>query len=78
LLNVHGALDSLDNAGKLGQKPVSHELHDVAFVLRDPRLHQLSTEGLQALKRARFVHPHEAGVADHISGKNGGKATLHA
>ena len=45
-LNVDGALDGLNDAGKLGQKPVAHEFHDASLALRDSRLHQLSTEGL--------------------------------
>ncbi len=66
LLNIDGALDGLDNAGKLGQEPVAHELHDTTFALRDFRLHQLSAEGLEALKFSALVVAHETRKADHI------------
>jgi hypothetical protein len=46
LLNVGGALDGLNDAGKLGQQPIAHELHDAPLMLRDLRLHRLSAEGL--------------------------------
>ncbi len=42
------------------QQPVAHELHDASLALRDPRLHQLFTEGLQALERSDLIHAHEA------------------
>ena len=44
--------------------------------LYDFRLHQLSTQGLQALERSRLVLSHEARVADHVSGKNGGQSAF--
>ncbi len=78
LLNFDGALDGLNDAGKLGQEPVAHDLHDASPALRNFWLHQLFTVGLQALERSRLIFAHEARVADHIGGKNGGKAAFHA
>ncbi len=31
----------------------------------------------EALKRARLIDPHQAGITDHISGQNGSEATVH-
>ncbi len=76
LLDVNGTLDGLNDARKLGQEPVAHQLHDTSLALRDPRLHQLSTEGLQALERSRLILAHEAGIADNVGGKNGGKSAF--
>jgi hypothetical protein len=77
-LNVAGALDGLNDAGKLGQEPVAHELHDTSLALRDFRLHQLFPKGFQALERSRLILAHEAGIADNVCGKYGGKPAFQA
>ena len=77
LLNFDGALDGLNDAGKLGQEPVAHELHDASLALRDFRLHQLFTEGLQAIERSCLVLAHQAAITDHVGCKYGGQLALH-
>jgi hypothetical protein len=77
-LNVEGAVDGFDDAGKIGQKPVTHELHDASLAFRDLRLHQLFTEGLEAFERSRLVLAHEAREPDYVGGKNGGKPAFQA
>jgi hypothetical protein len=77
LLNIDGTSHGLDDTGKLGQKPIAHELHDTPAAFGDLGLHQLSTEGLQALERSCLVLAHQARVADHVGGKYGGKPAFH-
>jgi len=78
LLNIDGALDGLYHTGKLGQEPIAHQLHNAATALSDPWLHQLPTERLQALERSRLILAHEARIAGHVGGKNGGKSAFQA
>ena len=46
-------------------------------MLGDKRIEDLFTIRLQVLMRARLVLSREAGLANHISGQNGGKAVFH-
>ena len=41
------------------------------------RLQHFFAAGLERDKSARFVALHEAALADHIGGKNGGKSAFH-
>jgi len=77
LLNIDGALDGLDDTGKLGQKTIAHQLHDAATAPRDFRLHQFLAQRFQPLQGPGFVGTHEARVADHVGGQDCGKAAFH-
>jgi hypothetical protein len=75
-LNIDGTLHGLDDTGELGQKPIAHEFHDPPAAFSNLGLHQLSTEGLQALERSCLVLAHQAAITDHVGGKYGGKSAL--
>ncbi len=46
-------------------------------MLSDERFQNSLAQGREALKPARLVLAHEASVADHVSGKDGGKPAFH-
>ena len=69
---------SLDDARKLSQEPIAYELNNTPIVLNDIWLHQLLTERFEPLQRSRLILAHEARVANHVSGKYGGKPAFHA
>jgi hypothetical protein len=66
------ALDRIDDAAKLGQQPVAHELEDVSFVFFDLRLEELFAVPFETRECGRLILFHEPAVADHIGGKDGG------
>ena len=71
-LDDNSAFDRLDDAGKLGQQTVAHQLHGTAAMLRNRRLDELGAEGLQAFERPRLILSHEPRIADHIGSQNRG------
>ena len=74
----HGsALDGIDDAGKLNQRAVAHQLDHAAVEFLDRRVDQFATAALQALERADLVFAHEAAVANHVGRKYCGKPSLH-
>ena len=78
LLQVDGALHSLDRAGGLNQYAAARDLKHPAPVARDQRLQDFAPAGLQHNECVSFVVLHEATVADRIGGKNGGESALGA
>jgi hypothetical protein len=50
-LDIDGALDGVDDAGELGQKPVAHRLEDSAAVRRDRRLNEFDAVSLLPRRR---------------------------
>jgi hypothetical protein len=76
LLDVDSAPDGLDDTRKLGQQPITHQLHDAPTAFDDFGLNQSSAERFQALERARLVGAHKARIAHHVGGQNGGESTF--
>ena len=75
-LDRHRALDGVDHAGELDQRPVAHQLDDAAPVLGDLGRENLLAQRLERAQGAGFVSAHQAAVTDHVGGQYGGKASL--
>jgi hypothetical protein len=70
-LNLRCAESRFNDAAKLGQDAVAHQLDDPAAVFGNRRLDELRTLHLQCGERARFVLAHHAAVADDIRREDG-------
>ena len=55
LLDFGCSTHSVDDAGKLGQRPIAHELNDAAVVLRDLGIDEISTQCLEGRDCAFLV-----------------------
>ena len=77
-LQLHRARDRVHGAGELHQHAVSHHFDDPAVMSGDQRLEDVRTPGLKGSQRTGLVRLHQAAVADHIGGQNGGKTALGA
>ena len=75
-LDLDGAMDRLDGAGKFGKRAVAHRLDDTLFVFSDPGLDHLFKVALEGNERACLVLAHETAVADHVGGKNRRKPAM--
>src|SRR5262249_5098106 len=67
-LNLDRTLHRFDDARKLGQHPVARVLDDSAVMFPDFRKNKLASMYLETLVRPLFIGPHQARIADHISG----------
>jgi len=76
VLPGHRAGDSIHHAGELDQQAVADELDDPAMMLGDERLQALLAQLGQMPKRPRLIRTHKAGIADYVSGKDGGQPAL--
>ena len=56
---------------------IAHELDDAAVLLGNPDIDKLLAVRLERSERARLILFHEAAVANHIGGQDGGEAALH-
>jgi hypothetical protein len=72
-LDLGGAGHRVDHAGELGQEAVAHELDDAPPAPGDGRFDQLLVVGLDGGQGADLVGAHEAAVAGHVGGQDGGK-----
>ncbi len=72
-LHVHRAAHGVHHARKLDKDAVSGGLDDAPTVLRNLRVHQFATAGLQACESAFLVSSHESAIASHIGGQDGGE-----
>jgi hypothetical protein len=70
-LNVHRALDGVDDARKLDEQSVACGLNDPAAAFGDLGVDQLTAMHLGAKERAFLVRTHEAAIAHHVSGEDG-------
>ena len=78
LLQNDRALDRVDGAGELDQHAIAHHLDDAATMPGNRGLEHFPSPALESGERAGLVQLHEAAVADHIGGQNGGKTALGA
>ncbi len=76
-LDVDGAFDRVDDARKLGEKTVAHQLENRAAVRRDRRLDQFDPVRLKPLEGPRLVLLHQPAVADDVCGEDGGELPFH-
>ncbi len=76
-LDVDGALDRVDNARELGEKPVAHQLEDCAAMGRDRRLDQFRPVDFEPLEGSRLVQLHQTAVAGDVGGEDGGELPFH-
>ena len=72
-LYLDRALDGFDHAGELDQHPVAGRLDRVPMMFRDLRVDELVSVCPEGGKRPRLVDAHEAAVADHVGGQDGGE-----
>ncbi len=78
----HGALDldralhGIGHAAKLDQGAIAHQFDHAAAARGDRGLDQLAAMRLKPRERAALVLAHQARVADHIGGEDGGKSAL--
>ena len=63
---------------ELAQGAVAHELDDAPAVLGDERLDELPAVGLEAAEGALLVALHQARIADHVRGEDGGEPAVDA
>src|SRR5262249_49323923 len=73
-LNVDCATDRADDAGELGQEPVSGLLDDPAMVFGDLRVNQFPEVPPQPLVRALLIRPHQPRITRHVGGEDGSEA----
>ena len=77
ILGCHAALpserasDGIDDAWKLREEAVAHELDHAALVRDDQRLERFLAKACERRQRASLVFAHETRVTHNISGKNG-------
>lgn len=67
-----GAVESVHYTSELDQQAVTNEFDYSTIVLGDERFQHLVPQVGEMPKRTRFVCPHEARIADHVGGQNGG------
>ena len=72
-LDADRAFDRVDDAPKLGEKTVAHQLEDYAAMRRDGRLDKFSSTRLKPLESSRLVQLHQTAVAGDIRGEDGGE-----
>jgi hypothetical protein len=77
VLEVERAVHGVDSAAERDQHAVAGHLEDAAVMLGHQRLQHLLAPLLQRRQRAGLVLLHEAAVADHVGGENGGKTAFH-
>ena len=74
LLKIDGATQRLGDALEFDQHAVAGRLDDAPPALGDRRIDEFEPDGLQPGKRSRFVHFHEAAIADHVGGDESRRA----
>jgi hypothetical protein len=77
LLRSHGGTDRIDNAGKLRQHAVAHELDNTATMLGDQGIHKIVSEGLEGRECAFLVRPDQSRVSDNVRSNDRCEATFH-
>ena len=77
-LHVNRAADRIHDTAEFHQHAVAGVLYDAPAVLFDLRIDQLAKKYLEVLLRPLLVRFHEARVAHHIGGKNGGQPAFDA
>ena len=70
-LDVHRAMNRIDNADELDQHAVASRLDDPPAILGDPRIDQLAAMQLQLRERSLFIDTHHPAVADDIGRQDG-------
>jgi hypothetical protein len=75
-LDADCAFDSVDGTAELDQRAVAHQLYDTAAVFDDQGVDQGGAQFLERAQRSHLVRAHEAAVAHHIGGYQGGKTPL--
>lgn len=79
----HGPLDlnsgrhRVHGTRKLGEQPVTHQLHYSAVMLGDRRSEDLNPMFLEGPERAVLVHPNQMRVTDNIGHEDGNKLVLN-
>ena len=77
-LHVNRAANRIHDTAEFHQHAVAGVFYDAPAVLFDLRIDQLAKKYLEALVRPLLVRFHEARVAHHIGGKNGGQPAFDA
>jgi hypothetical protein len=58
VLDFDSALDGIDDAAELYEKPIAHRAYDTAAVLVDADIYQISADPVERCQRTFFVRPH--------------------
>ena len=77
-LHINGEGNGVYDAAKLHQGAITHEFDDAPVMLGGLGLDKLSSNCFERRQRPSFIGSHEAAVADHISGQDGGQPALYA
>ena len=77
-LDLDGASDRIDDAREFDERPIASQLHGAAAVLFHLGVDELAAMGLQAGERPLLVRAHQARIARHIGGENGGQPAVDA
>ena len=57
-LDFDSALDGIDDAAELDEKPIAHRAYNAAAVSVDPDIYQISADPVERCQRTFFVRPH--------------------
>src|SRR5205814_4291213 len=74
-LNLRGASDGIDYAGKFQQKPVTTDLDSAPLMLGDLAVDEFASHFGWRVESACLVRAHLAAIAHHIGGKVSSEAT---
>ena len=77
-LDLGSTADRIDYARELHQQAVARVLYDPAPMLFDLRIDQFAQMRLEAFVRSFLVRSHQARIARHIGGENGGQPAFDA
>ncbi len=75
-LDLDGAADRIDDAGKLDQHAVAGGLDDAAAMLGDLRVGKLASMGFEPRQRSFLVCSHQPRVAGRIGGEDRGETAF--
>jgi hypothetical protein len=76
-LNVHGAANGIDHAGKFNQHAVAGGFDNAAAVFSDTGIDQLAAVRLERGMGPHLIGAHQAAVTNHIGGQNCCEPALH-
>ena len=78
MLDGDGAFDSIDNARKLDEGAVAHQLDDPSAIFGDSGVNELGAVGLESGERAGLILTHQPTVAGNIRTQDRGEPAFNA
>jgi hypothetical protein len=78
LLEIEAAAHSVDDATKFHKQTVARRLNDLAAMLFDFGIYEVSKMRLHGAECAFLVHTHQTGITRNVRGDNRRQSTLYA